>query len=122
MKGIAFISAWSLIFLAASYDGYFAWENREDMASWELNPLARYLHRQGGIGAVLSMKLIGLSFAIGVAIYCRRKRSPLAAPLTMIAISCYFFLAMHYLAGAFTKFDVPLLTLGQEAAASSVAR
>lgn len=118
MKGIAFISAWLLISLAASYDGYFAWENREDMASWELNPLARWLLHRGGIVAVLSLKLIGISFAIGVAMYCRRKRSPLTAPLTIVAVSCYLFLALHYLAGAFTRIELPLFTLNQEAAAS----
>lgn len=118
MKGLAFISAWFLILLAASYDGYFAWDNREDMASWELNPLARWLLGQGGIVAVLSLKLIGISFAAVVAIYCRRKRSRLAASLTMVAASCYLFLALHYLAGAFTSIDMPFLTLSQEAAAS----
>lgn len=108
MKRIAFISAWCLIGLAAVHDGRFAWQNREDMASWELNPLARWLLREGGLESLLTVKFAGLLFAMSVAFHCRRKRQRLALPLTMIVGCLYLVLSLHYwLAG---ENNGPILT------------
>lgn len=109
MKGFLLLAVWCLIFVAAAHDAVFAWENQEDMGSWELNPAARWL-LGGGLGYLLVIKFAGLLFAMAVAFYCRRCRHTLQLPLTLFVGGLYLFLSLHYLIGTVTAADNSILT------------
>ncbi|MBM4071763.1 MAG: hypothetical protein FJ271_22975 [Planctomycetes bacterium] len=109
MKGILLLAVWLLILLAAAHDASFAWENRHDMASWELNPVARWL-LSGGIGWLLVVKFTGLFFAMAVVFHCRRRRHAFQLHLTLIVSCLYLLLSLHYLIGSVTPGDGPVLS------------
>lgn len=97
LRRVAFVSAWAFIFAAAAYDGYFAWCFQEAFQGWELNPVVRWAALNVGIGGVLAFKFGGLAFAAGLAVYCVRRRSRLAAPLTVCVATAYLLLSLHYM-------------------------
>lgn len=99
MRQTWFNLAWSFIFLAATYDCYFAYAYRSVVDDWELNPLARWGVQAMGLPAVLGFKAIGLSFAIAVALYCRRGNLRLEVYLTGAIATAYFALSMIYVIG-----------------------
>ncbi len=74
-RGILFAAAWLLIVVAAGYDTYFAWREREAFELWEMNPIVRWTAKAGGLQAVFLFKAAGLAFGIGLAIYCHFNRS-----------------------------------------------
>jgi hypothetical protein len=102
MKRIVFLSIWCLILAAAAYDGYFAWQNRADFESWEINPFARWVVQSFCIEAMVTVKILGVAFATFVAFSCHRIRNRLEIPLTVFVSSCYLFLTIHYALGFMT--------------------
>jgi hypothetical protein len=92
-----FTISWLLIFLAASYDAYFAWQYREVLNAWELNPIILWLASVGGIASVFAIKFLSMAFSASVAIACHRRRHRLEIPLTLAVGSIYFVLSFHYL-------------------------
>jgi hypothetical protein len=100
MRRVLFACAWVFTFLAAAYDGYFAWQYRQVLQEWELNPLVRWAASAIGLGGVLAFKLGGLLFAAGLAAYCRRWRRELAWPLTLTVTLAYALLSLHYYVGS----------------------
>jgi hypothetical protein len=98
MKAIAFHSAWCFIFLAGALDGGFAWFHRDTFDFWELNPLARWLCQQCGLGTLLAVKALALTFAVVVALYCRRRRHRLEMPFTLLIVGFHVLMSCHYLA------------------------
>lgn len=116
MRTVLLLAVWSLILLAAAHDAVFAWENRRDMPSWELNPIACWL-LQGGLECLLVLKFAGLLFAMAVALYCRQRRHVLQLPLTLFVGCLYLFLSLHYYISSVTRHDGPILTASDSAAA-----
>jgi hypothetical protein len=102
MRRIVFASIWCLILLAAAYDSYFAWRNRSDFISWEINPVARWVVRHFCFEVMVAVKASGILFAAAVAFLCYRKRHRLGIPLTLLAAGCYLFLSVHYVVGTMT--------------------
>jgi hypothetical protein len=100
MRRVLFACAWAFTFLAAAYDGYFAWQYRHVLQEWELNPLVRWAAAAVGLAGVLAFKLAGLLFAAGLAAYCRRRRRELAWPLTLSVTLVYALLSLHYYLGS----------------------
>jgi len=96
MGRTAFALVWVGIFLAAGYDSYFAWQYRAVFTAWEQNPLACWAAAAFGLGAVLVFKFVGLTFAAGLACYCRGRRPHLEAPITVIIGAAYGLLVAHY--------------------------
>lgn len=112
MKSLLLLLIWCLILLAAAHDAHFAWENRQDMATWELNPAARWLLR-AGIGYLFAVKFAGLFFAMAVAFHCRRRRHVLQLPLTLLVGCLYLLLSIHYLIASSTPADGPMLSANE---------
>ncbi len=100
MGRLVFVLAWAFVFLAAAYDARFAWTYREVIASWEMNPLARWLAAHFGLGAVLALKFAGLIFAACVAAYYGRLRKWAAWALTVTVALAYALLTVHYYLGS----------------------
>jgi hypothetical protein len=98
MRRVVFAAAWAFVFAAAAYDAHFAWRYREVLQSWELNPLARWTWGQFGMPALLGLKFVGLAYALGLAVYCYRRHSPLQWPLTVVTACVYVVLSLHYVA------------------------
>jgi hypothetical protein len=95
-----FALIWLFIFLAAAYDGYFAWNYRAVFGLWEQNPFARWVESQFGLIVLFAFKFLGLAFAAGMAVYCRlSRRQLLEYPITAIIGSAYLLLATHYALG-----------------------
>jgi hypothetical protein len=103
MKGIIFALIWCLILLAASYDGYFAWQNRMDFEHWETNPFARWMVQSFCLEAMVVVKGLGVGFATIIALCCHRMRNRLAFPLTAFVACCYLVLSIHYTVGFMSK-------------------
>lgn len=106
MGKFVFALLWMFIFAAAAYDGYFAWQYRAVLPIWEQNPLASWAVEQFGLVAVLLFKLTSLSFAVVLAIHCRRRRRLLDYPITLIIGSAYLFLTVHYVVGHQQPFEI----------------
>src|SRR5207244_10387472 len=100
MKGIVFLSIWCLILAAATYDGYFAWQNRADFESWEINPFARWVVQSFCIEAMVILKLLGVTFATAVAFSCHRIRNRFDIPLTVFVSCCSLSLSVHAAVGS----------------------
>jgi hypothetical protein len=103
MKVIVFALVWCLIIVAATYDGYFAWQYRADFDAWEINPVARWVVSSFCIEAMVLLKVLGVSFATGVAICCHRLRNRLEIPLTVFVSCCYLYLSIHYAVGFMSR-------------------
>jgi hypothetical protein len=99
MKGIVFTLLWCLILVAATYDGYFVWQNQADFETWEINPFARWVVQSFCIEAMVVLKILGVTFATMVAVSCHRRRNRLAIPFTVFVGCCYLFLSIHYTVG-----------------------
>lgn len=96
LRTIFFIFAWVFIFLAATYDTYFAWQYRAVLNDWELNPFILWLAGVGGLASVFTLKLFTIFFSTGMAIYCHRRRHRWEIPFTLVVGSVYFALLVHY--------------------------
>jgi hypothetical protein len=103
-----FAIAWTAALLVAAYDCYFAWQYREVLGSWELNPLVLWLAARIGLLAVIGIKLLGLTLAAGLAWHCRRARPPLSRSLTQFVFGVYALLAVHYVVShqQLTEYDL----------------
>jgi hypothetical protein len=99
MRSIRFTLAWVFIVLVAAYDSHFAWQHRELLLTWELNPLACWTFESLGLEALIVFKAVGLAFAIALAGYCHVRRPRLETPFTLIVGCAYFLLCLHYLVG-----------------------
>lgn len=93
------ILCWAFIAGAAGYDTAFAWEYRTWFASWEMNPIARWLAHDFGLWPLFAFKALGLLLAGGLAVYCHFRRHCLERPLTYSICAVYAFLSLHYLLG-----------------------
>jgi hypothetical protein len=93
---LVFVLAWAFVFVAAAYDARFAWDSRDVIASWEVNPLARWLAAHCGLAAVLALKFAGLAFAACVAGYYGRRGKRAAWALTVVVVGAYAWLLLHY--------------------------
>lgn len=96
MRRFLFPAVWGFIFLAAVYDSYFAWQYREVLHSWELNPLVRWAAERVGLVAIFGFKFAALVFALALAWHCRRGHHQLGHALTVIAAGAYALLMLHY--------------------------
>ena len=94
--GKLFVPAWLFIFLAAGYDSYFAWQYREVLLEWELNPLALWAARRYGLPAVFAFKFAVLSLAGALAWYCSSRHRHLEQLLTLVIGGAYGLLSLHY--------------------------
>jgi hypothetical protein len=99
MRSPLFALAWVFVVAVAAYDVHFAWYYRECFDAWEMNPLARWGARLGGLEAVLALKAGLLLFAVAVAAYCHCRRHWLEVPYTLIVGSVHLVLSVHYLVG-----------------------
>jgi hypothetical protein len=99
MRRLLFASAWVFVFAAAAYDAHFAWKYREVLQNWELNPLARWAGSELGLPVLFGLKFAGLAYALGLAVYCYRRHSPLQWPLTLVTACLYCALSLHYVTG-----------------------
>lgn len=88
--------AWGFTFLAAAYDSYFAWQYREVIQSWELNPLALWAVERVGLVAIFGFKFATLAFAAALAWHCRRGHHVLGHALTLFVVGVYGMLMVHY--------------------------
>jgi hypothetical protein len=96
MRSILLVISWLLISLAAIYDGYFAWENRDDLATWEINPLARWAAHAVGLAAVLGFKALVLALGIGIALFGNRRQPRLVWSMTAAVGLPYAALSLYY--------------------------
>lgn len=93
----AFLAAtWVFVFCVAAEDGRFAWQNRQELADWELNPLAAWMGSALGVQALLGFKATGLVFAFVMAAYCRSRGNGIGKWLTAVAGAVYLLLFLHY--------------------------
>lgn len=96
MGNIGIVLSWLLIAAAALYDGYFAWQYREALGTWEVNPVARWASESFGLSVVLAFKAATVLFAAATTWYCARRNRSLAKGLTGIAGFLYLALSAHY--------------------------
>ncbi len=96
LRTLFFALAWVFIFLAATYDTYFAWRYRAVLDCWELNPFILWLAGVGGLASVFILKLFTIFFSTGMAIYCHRRRHRWETPFTLVVGAVYFALSIHY--------------------------
>jgi hypothetical protein len=96
MRNILLVISWLLISLAAVYDGYFAWENRSDLATWEINPLARWAAQAIGLVAVLAFKALVLALGVGIALVGNRRQPRLVWSMTIAVGLPYAVLSLYY--------------------------
>jgi hypothetical protein len=99
MKTVPFALVWIFIILAAGYDTYFAWQNRDSFHLWEMNALICWMARQFGLGAVFGFKGLGMVLVVGLALYCHRLHPRLEICCTLIVGCAYLLLSLHYLVG-----------------------
>ena len=71
-----------------------------ELHDWELNPAVRWAVGRLGLPAVLGLKFAGLTFAVGMAAYCRRHRRRLEWPLTGACATAYVLLSLYYVVGS----------------------
>src|SRR5713101_9720841 len=83
LRTMFFTLAWAFIFLAATYDTYFAWQYRAALNAWEMNPFILWLASVGGLASVFTLKLATMIFSTGMAIYCHRQRYRWEMPFTL---------------------------------------
>lgn len=116
MDGARFRIAWVFIFLAAGYDGYFAWQYRGVLPEWEQNPLACWAATRFGLPAVLAFKFSALAAAAGLVGYCHTHRRWGAVAATVIIGAAHAALIACYVAG-YQQPDEPRVALNRPAAA-----
>jgi hypothetical protein len=98
MRHAWFGLSWVFIVAAAIYDCQFAWKYREALASWELNPFACWLASVFGLHVVFGFKAASLTFACGLACFCKFHQQPkLALRITTVVACAYILLSLHYL-------------------------
>lgn len=95
---VLFSAAWVFIFLAALYDGYYAWQFRSTFLAWELNPVARWAAVRLGLTAVLWFKALSLAFTYVLARHCLSHRPRLALELASLGVVAYLVVTAHYAA------------------------
>jgi hypothetical protein len=93
---LGIVLSWLLIAAAALYDGYFAWQYRAALGSWEVNPVARWATEFFGLPAVLAFKAATVFFAATTTWYCARRNRTLAKGLTGVAGFMYLALSANY--------------------------
>lgn len=98
-RGLLWGCAWLSVFFIAAYDIYFAWNFREELASWELNPLVRWAVDHVGLLAILAFKFAGLLLVAALVWHSRRQRRSLAHFLTGFVVGVHALLAVHYVVG-----------------------
>ena len=103
-RGVLLTAAWLLIVVAAGYDTYFAWREREAFELWEMNPIVRWTAKAGGLQVVFLFKAAGLAFGIGLAIYCHFTNPRLARRFTTVVGSTYLSLSLYY---AYCQIEFP---------------
>jgi hypothetical protein len=96
MRTVFLILIWAFVFYVALDDSDFAWQHRRELGVWELNPLARWIGSELGVGALIGFKIAGLAFAFAIASYCRVRQRGLGRWLTLVAGAAYLFLFYHY--------------------------
>jgi hypothetical protein len=96
VSNLRIVVSWLLITAAALYDGYFAWQYRAALGSWEVNPVARWATEFFGLPAVLAFKAGTVLFAAGTTWYCARRNRSLAKGLTGVAGFLYLALSANY--------------------------
>jgi hypothetical protein len=96
MRTVCFLSIWTFISYVAIDDSHFAWQHRDELASWEVNPLARWMASELGVEALLGFKVVGLAFAFALAAYCRVRHLGLEKWLTWVAGGAYLVLFFQY--------------------------
>ena len=96
MGNLGIVLSWLLIAAAALYDGYFAWQYRMALGTWEVNPVARWATEIFGLTAVLTFKAATVLFAAGTTWYCARRNRSLAKGLTGVAGFLYLALSANY--------------------------
>jgi hypothetical protein len=99
MRTKLFLLAWTFVILVAAYDSFFAWDHRDQFALWEMNPIACWVARLFGLGAVLLVKIATIAFGASVATYCHQRRHSLEAPYTLVVGGLHLALSVHYLIG-----------------------
>ena len=95
-RAVLLAAAWLLIVVAAGYDTYFAWREREAFELWKMNPIVRWTAKAGGLQTVFLFKAAGLVFGIGMAIYCHFNNPRLARRFTTVVGSTYLGLSLYY--------------------------
>jgi hypothetical protein len=89
---------WAFILGVAGYDTYFAWQYRAVFEAWEINPLARLVAGQFGVGAVFALKALVVSCSVAVAIVCQRWRRRVAGLLYTTCLGgIHLALALFYI-------------------------
>jgi hypothetical protein len=99
MRTRLFLLAWAFVIVVAAYDGFFAWDHREQFTFWEMNPIACWVARLFGLGVVLLGKSMAVAFGASVAAYCHQRRHPLETPYTLVVSGLHLVLSVHYLIG-----------------------
>jgi hypothetical protein len=96
MRTVCLILIWAFVFYVALDDSHFAWQHRDELPAWELNPVARWMAAGFGVGTLLGFKVAGLAFAFAIATYCRMRQPGLGRWLTLVVGAAYLFLFLHY--------------------------
>jgi hypothetical protein len=92
--------AWAFILGVAAYDVYFAWHYAAVFDAWEMNPLARIGASRLGLGAVVGIKVLILTFAAVVALISHYNRRRIATFLFTACVGAvHLALALHYVVG-----------------------
>jgi hypothetical protein len=100
MRKWLFGLAWAFILGVAAYDAYFAWRYAAVFDVWEINPLARFVAGQFGLGAILALKVLLLTFAAVVAVICHHSRRRVTTLLFTACVGAvHLALALNYLVG-----------------------
>jgi hypothetical protein len=96
MRTVFLLAIWAFVFCVAIDDSHFAWQHRQELPTWEVNPLARWMGSELGVGALLGFKVTGLAFAFAIAAYCRVRHLGFEKWLTWVAGGAYLILFLHY--------------------------
>jgi hypothetical protein len=96
MRTVCLFAIWAFVFCVAIDDSHFAWQHREELPTWEVNPLARWMASELGVEALLGFKAAGLAFAFAMAAYCRVRQPGLEKWLTWVAGGAYLILFLQY--------------------------
>jgi hypothetical protein len=96
MRTVCLLAIWGFVSYVAIDDGHFAWQHRDDLATWEVNPLARWMASELGVEVLLGFKVAGLAFAFAIAAYCRVRQLGLEKWLTCVAGAVYLVLFLQY--------------------------
>jgi hypothetical protein len=97
MRTRLFTLAWVFVLLVAFYDALFAWHYRVDLQVWELNPVALWMDKLFGVGAIFALKTFSTVFATAVAAYCYRRQHTLVGPYTAVVGGVHAGLSAYYL-------------------------